>query len=74
MATVSVCLSEEQRGVLKALALARGESASAVMRGALDAYADKHGAQRAAQRSRGHATDLAWEVFDLLAEARRYTL
>lgn len=74
MATVSVCLSKEQRGVLKALALARGESASAVMRSALEDYVDKHSAQRASQLSRGRVADLAWEAFDLLTDARRYTL
>jgi|GEM_PF-5465601 len=67
MTTISVCLPEEQARALKALAVATDQSASAVMRSAMDDYIDKHRALRASQRRRGRAGERAWEVFDLLA-------
>jgi predicted transcriptional regulator len=71
MATINVCMREEQIQALKALAVAMDISASAVVRGAMDDYIKKQRAERASQRRRGRVGEHAWGVFELVSEGSR---
>ncbi len=66
MATVSVRIPDEQDQAVRALAVARDTSVSAVIRDAVAECIERQRAERASQRRRGRDGERRWRLFDLI--------